>query len=214
LEGKDNEAQFLRGRATACCGQGERKVRFSKAGLTGGVAAILMLIGSNPCWRGDCRSRLEPQESRPDALPLSLGAASATYADQTFDAAYLISVLGEVPDRSEALGELTRVLKPGIIRDQTCSCGSAAGDCASNFPSCPCKSTSRARNILSVGRITQGHIRCITDWMSFGPRRPAKRGRRDRDGPCVSSDNDLLNAALDVQTEMRSEPRSNNLTLL
>ena len=35
------------------------------------------------------------------------------YADHSFDGAYLISVLGEVPDDAAALRELRRVLKPG-----------------------------------------------------------------------------------------------------
>ena len=35
------------------------------------------------------------------------------YPDRSFDAAYLISVLGEVPDEQAALRELHRVLKPG-----------------------------------------------------------------------------------------------------
>ena len=35
------------------------------------------------------------------------------YSDSTFDAAYLISVLGEIPDARLALRELRRVLKPG-----------------------------------------------------------------------------------------------------
>jgi ubiquinone/menaquinone biosynthesis C-methylase UbiE len=35
------------------------------------------------------------------------------YRDRSFDAAYLISVLGEVPDERAALRELHRVLKPG-----------------------------------------------------------------------------------------------------
>jgi ubiquinone/menaquinone biosynthesis C-methylase UbiE len=34
------------------------------------------------------------------------------YADATFDAAYLVTVLGEIPDRETALRELRRVLKP------------------------------------------------------------------------------------------------------
>ena len=34
------------------------------------------------------------------------------YADQTFDAAYLVTVLGEIPDELAALRELRRVLKP------------------------------------------------------------------------------------------------------
>jgi ubiquinone/menaquinone biosynthesis C-methylase UbiE len=35
------------------------------------------------------------------------------FADGTFDAAYLTTVLGEIPDQSAALRELRRVLKPG-----------------------------------------------------------------------------------------------------
>lgn len=35
------------------------------------------------------------------------------YPDRTFDAAYLVGVLGEIPDSSAALRELRRVLKPG-----------------------------------------------------------------------------------------------------
>jgi ubiquinone/menaquinone biosynthesis C-methylase UbiE len=35
------------------------------------------------------------------------------YADATFDAAYLVAVLGEVPDPDAALRELARILKPG-----------------------------------------------------------------------------------------------------
>jgi ubiquinone/menaquinone biosynthesis C-methylase UbiE len=43
--------------------------------------------------------------TRGDALALP-------YSDHTFDAAYLIGVLGEVPDQAAALRELRRVLKP------------------------------------------------------------------------------------------------------
>jgi SAM-dependent methyltransferase len=35
------------------------------------------------------------------------------YSDTTFDAAYLIGVLGEIPDKAAALRELRRVLRPG-----------------------------------------------------------------------------------------------------
>jgi SAM-dependent methyltransferase len=35
------------------------------------------------------------------------------YPDRTFDAAYLVGVLGEIPDPMAALSELRRVLKPG-----------------------------------------------------------------------------------------------------
>jgi ubiquinone/menaquinone biosynthesis C-methylase UbiE len=35
------------------------------------------------------------------------------YADASFDSAYLVAVLGEIPDPDAALRELARVLKPG-----------------------------------------------------------------------------------------------------
>ena len=40
-------------------------------------------------------------------------AQALPYPDHTFDAAYLIGVLGEIPDAVVALRELSRVLKPG-----------------------------------------------------------------------------------------------------
>jgi SAM-dependent methyltransferase len=40
-------------------------------------------------------------------------ARELSYADGTFDAAYLVTVLGEIPDQDAALRELRRVLKPG-----------------------------------------------------------------------------------------------------
>jgi ubiquinone/menaquinone biosynthesis C-methylase UbiE len=40
-------------------------------------------------------------------------ARELSYPDGTFDAAYLVTVLGEVPDQDAALRELRRVLRPG-----------------------------------------------------------------------------------------------------
>jgi len=39
-------------------------------------------------------------------------ARALPYADATFDAAYLVTVLGEIPDQEAALRELARVVKP------------------------------------------------------------------------------------------------------
>lgn len=47
---------------------------------------------------------IHPHQGDARALP---------YADATFDAAYLVAVLGEIPDQDAALRELARVLKPG-----------------------------------------------------------------------------------------------------
>ena len=47
-------------------------------------------------------------------MELQVGdAAQLHFRDHAFDAAYLVSVLGEVPDRQAAWMELRRVLKPG-----------------------------------------------------------------------------------------------------
>lgn len=45
--------------------------------------------------------------------PAQGDARSLPYADATFDAAFLVAVLGEIPVQDDALAELARVLKPG-----------------------------------------------------------------------------------------------------
>ena len=45
--------------------------------------------------------------------PTQGDARELAYPDSTFDAAYLVTVLGEIPDQDAALRELARVLKPG-----------------------------------------------------------------------------------------------------
>jgi SAM-dependent methyltransferase len=45
--------------------------------------------------------------------PTQSDATSMPYEDETYDAAYLVTVLGEIPDQEGALRELARVLKPG-----------------------------------------------------------------------------------------------------
>jgi ubiquinone/menaquinone biosynthesis C-methylase UbiE len=40
-------------------------------------------------------------------------ARSLPYADESFDGAFLVTVLGEIPDQDAALRELNRVIKPG-----------------------------------------------------------------------------------------------------
>jgi ubiquinone/menaquinone biosynthesis C-methylase UbiE len=46
-------------------------------------------------------------------VPRQGDAQRLPYPDAAFDAAYLVSVLGEIPDAKSALRELRRVLKPG-----------------------------------------------------------------------------------------------------
>jgi SAM-dependent methyltransferase len=45
--------------------------------------------------------------------PTRADATAMPYDDGTYDAAFLVTVLGEVPDQDAALRELARVLKPG-----------------------------------------------------------------------------------------------------
>jgi ubiquinone/menaquinone biosynthesis C-methylase UbiE len=46
-------------------------------------------------------------------FPHLADARSLPFPDSTFDAAYLVTVLGEIPDQDAALAELQRVLRPG-----------------------------------------------------------------------------------------------------
>ncbi|HEX2729437.1 MAG TPA: class I SAM-dependent methyltransferase [Rubrobacteraceae bacterium] len=53
------------------------------------------------------------QEGISNIVPTRGDAQALPYPADTFDAAYLITVLGEVPDQDRALRELRRVIKPG-----------------------------------------------------------------------------------------------------
>jgi ubiquinone/menaquinone biosynthesis C-methylase UbiE len=53
------------------------------------------------------------ERSLSNITPTLADATAMPYEDGTFDAAYLITVLGEIPDQEAALRELARVLKPG-----------------------------------------------------------------------------------------------------
>jgi ubiquinone/menaquinone biosynthesis C-methylase UbiE len=48
----------------------------------------------------------------PNIEPACADAQDLPYADATFDGAYTVATLGEIPDPDAALGELARVLKP------------------------------------------------------------------------------------------------------
>jgi protein-L-isoaspartate O-methyltransferase len=48
-----------------------------------------------------------------NVTPTQSDATAMPYEDGTYDAAYLVAVLGEIPDQEAALRELSRVLKPG-----------------------------------------------------------------------------------------------------
>jgi ubiquinone/menaquinone biosynthesis C-methylase UbiE len=52
------------------------------------------------------------EEGVDNVFPTLADARSLPYGDDTFDAAYLVTVLGEIPDQGAALRELRRVVKP------------------------------------------------------------------------------------------------------
>jgi len=61
---------------------------------------------------GALRRRLL-RERVSNALPMVGDALALPLADSSVDCAFLVTVLGELPDRPKALAELRRVLKPG-----------------------------------------------------------------------------------------------------
>ncbi len=61
----------------------------------------------------DHTSRRAREQGIANIVPTRADATSLPYPDQSFDAAYLVTVLGETPDQGAALRELRRVVKPG-----------------------------------------------------------------------------------------------------
>jgi ubiquinone/menaquinone biosynthesis C-methylase UbiE len=60
----------------------------------------------------DHTTRRAREEGVTSIEPRQGDARRLSYPDATFDAAYLVAVLGEVPDQDAALRELRRVIKP------------------------------------------------------------------------------------------------------
>jgi ubiquinone/menaquinone biosynthesis C-methylase UbiE len=56
--------------------------------------------------------RRAAEEGMSNISGVQADAREMPYADDTFDAAYLVTVLGEIPDQAAALRELARVVKP------------------------------------------------------------------------------------------------------
>jgi ubiquinone/menaquinone biosynthesis C-methylase UbiE len=57
--------------------------------------------------------RRAAEHSTANLVPTLGDARSMPYGDDSFDGAFLVTVLGEVPDQDAALRELARVIKPG-----------------------------------------------------------------------------------------------------
>ena len=60
----------------------------------------------------DCVMRRAAARKIGVVMPAHADARELPFADATFDAAYLVTALGEIPDPAAALRELRRVLKP------------------------------------------------------------------------------------------------------
>jgi ubiquinone/menaquinone biosynthesis C-methylase UbiE len=61
----------------------------------------------------DHTMRRAGEHSLGNIAPTLSDAREMPYPDDDFDAAYLVTVLGEIPDQDAALAQLARVLKPG-----------------------------------------------------------------------------------------------------
>lgn len=90
-------------------GDGEYTLAVAEAVAPGGSVAAFdlqqeMLDALDESARRRGVANLEPRQGDATALP---------YEDATFDGAFLVTVLGEIPDQVAALRELRRVLRPG-----------------------------------------------------------------------------------------------------
>ena len=94
-----------------------RNLRLSLVRL---LAAVCVIMGS---FAGAAAHEVRPaylelREEKPGEFsvlfktPMQGDARHLPYADESFDGAYLVTVLGEIPDQDAALRELRRVLKP------------------------------------------------------------------------------------------------------
>jgi ubiquinone/menaquinone biosynthesis C-methylase UbiE len=72
----------------------------------------LEVVDVIPEWL-DHTVREAEREGLANIVPTRADASSLPFEDRSFDAAYLVQVLGEVPDQDAAVRELGRVLKPG-----------------------------------------------------------------------------------------------------
>jgi SAM-dependent methyltransferase len=61
----------------------------------------------------DHTMRRAGERSLANITPTRSDATALPFENETFDAAFLVTVLGEIPDQDAALRELARVLKPG-----------------------------------------------------------------------------------------------------
>jgi len=74
----------------------------------------LLCLDIQPQMIGALCGRLD-EHGATNAQPMVGNALSLPLADDSVDAAFLVTVLGEIPDRPRAIAELRRVLRPGGV---------------------------------------------------------------------------------------------------
>jgi ubiquinone/menaquinone biosynthesis C-methylase UbiE len=79
-----------------------------------GSEGRILCLDIQPQMIGALRRRLDEQQIA-NVHPMVSNALKLPLADDSVDAAYLVAVLGEIPDRPRALAELRRALKPGGV---------------------------------------------------------------------------------------------------
>src|ERR671918_1550083 len=72
----------------------------------------LEIVDVIPEWL-DHTVREAERQGLANVVPTRADATSLPFEDRSFDSAFLVQVLGEVPDQEAALRELRRVVKPG-----------------------------------------------------------------------------------------------------
>jgi len=85
-----------------------------EAGRMVGPEGRVLCLDIQPPMVAALRQRLEEQHVA-NAHPMVGDAVNLPLPDSSLDAAFLVAVLGEIPDRPRAVAELRRVLKPGSV---------------------------------------------------------------------------------------------------
>jgi SAM-dependent methyltransferase len=85
-----------------------------EAGRLAGPAGRVVCVDIQPGMVSILRRRLREQHVA-NAHPVAGDATRLPLADGSVDVAFLVFVLGEIPDRPAALAELRRVMKPGGV---------------------------------------------------------------------------------------------------
>lgn len=86
----------------------------AEAAVAVGPHGAVVAVDVQPAMLRQLLQRLPPA-ARPAVRAVAGDAARLPLASSTFDRAYLVAVLGEVPDAEGAITEIARVLRPGAV---------------------------------------------------------------------------------------------------